>query len=260
MTKVLIPFSGGVNSTYALWKWLSQTDHDITALFAEEDWITKKLDDPNRHARENEAVDQMAAWLKSNVRDFSLTKTTWSGYEKNERPLRVGFTNTHDFGIFDTRYRGYAAAINEHSPDKIVLGRSLENTSIDGYDHGRLKIEGEIDIHFAGSRDFDPIAQGDDFNYTNLVNMSGRFEQLDALPTALKEMIPPKCSEYHSLYCHNCAYDRVYKESGKTGAELDQIMAEHGSYGRWRDEADPKTYQYRGIMQHKVIELLGADE
>ena len=30
--KILIPFSGGINSTYSLYRWLTETDNDIIAI------------------------------------------------------------------------------------------------------------------------------------------------------------------------------------------------------------------------------------
>ena len=32
--KILIPFSGGINSTYSLYRWLTETDDDIIARYA----------------------------------------------------------------------------------------------------------------------------------------------------------------------------------------------------------------------------------
>lgn len=61
--KILIPFSGGVNSTYALWRWLSDTDHEITAICAEEQWS----DTPNNE-------ESVVVWLRDNIRNFEFEK------------------------------------------------------------------------------------------------------------------------------------------------------------------------------------------
>ena len=36
--KILIPFSGGINSTYTMWRWLTETDCEIVARYAVEEF------------------------------------------------------------------------------------------------------------------------------------------------------------------------------------------------------------------------------
>ena len=43
--KILIPFSGGVNSTYSLYRWLSETDADIISLYGVDQWYDDKHND-----------------------------------------------------------------------------------------------------------------------------------------------------------------------------------------------------------------------
>ena len=46
--KILIPFSGGVNSTYTMWRWLTETDYEIVARYAIEEY---ENDDTNNIRR-----------------------------------------------------------------------------------------------------------------------------------------------------------------------------------------------------------------
>jgi hypothetical protein len=264
MAKALIPFSGGVNSTYALWRWLVETDHEIVASYAEEGWLAAKIgDDPWRCSRETTAVEKMVTWLKENVRDFTFEKTdVWPDYVENEQPIRDGFTNTRDYGIIAARYQGYSNLIDAHTPDIFVPGISLENTATDcepTYRH--LYLRDGMAVHYAGARNREAIS--DDFDYNAIAaTLVGRFEQLDALPNDLRALIAPKSDDPWSdddWGKLTKGYERVYEQSDMTGAGLDAVFAEHGAYGQWRGEADPATYVYRGAWGVKIAEILEID-
>ena len=255
--KILIPFSGGVNSTYALWRWLSETDHKITAVCAEEQWSDKP------HNEESVVV-----WLRDNIRSFEFEKIQWPvNYISKQESIRTGFRNTMDTGVLEPRYHGYKKLINDKNPDGIVIGISLENTTNDGYGKLRSLFEtADVDNYLAGSRELIPIAQGKDFNDDMVsADLMGRFEQWEKMPSELVKLIPGKCNPRHdphdiSYRCMSCLYESVReKRTDLSGAELDSIFAKYGSYGKWRSKADPKTYIYRGQPHNKALELLGIN-
>jgi len=267
MSKVLIPFSGGVNSTYALYKFLAETSHDITAVYAKESWVNVSHD-PQRQSREKQTAETIVSWLKSNVRDFTFEiKSDWPVVFEDLRPIRAGFSSTLDYGILHARYQGYSKIIDEYTPDIFVPGVSLENTCIDQIPlfHKYFSRDG-MQVIFGGSRTLDPIEYPIDWDAVS-ATLSGRFEQFEALPTALSELIETHCPTIHDprvndveFHCLRCLYHLAYTELDYTGKELDDIFAKHGSYGAWRNEADPEEYVYRGAPQYKVIELLGLEE
>ena len=171
-------------------------------------------------------------------------------------------------GAVEPRYHGYKKLIEERSPDAIVNGVSLENTATDNYVKFRsLYLNDDCDVYFAGNRDLTPIAKGDGFNYAELSkDMMGRFEQLEKLPTDLAALQASKCAVRHDprvnpeILCMSCLYDMVVEEvTDMTGRELDQSFAKYGSYGKWRNEADPATYMYRGEPSRHALELLGIE-
>lgn len=113
-------------------------------------------------------ADAVVAWLKSNVRDFTYETVTWPmSYTENFQPIREGFSWHMDVGHLEPRYHGLKQLIDSRSPDGVVVGMSLENTSHDcGYGVFRSHIETEgVDIYFAGSRDFSPVPKGASFNW-----------------------------------------------------------------------------------------------
>jgi 7-cyano-7-deazaguanine synthase in queuosine biosynthesis len=74
MTKSILNFNGGLDSTYALWKILSQTDDEVTALtynFSDEapETVTLLNDTPMQDKLQK--INAMVSWLKAHVRDFN---------------------------------------------------------------------------------------------------------------------------------------------------------------------------------------------
>lgn len=80
--RTIIPISGGLDSTYLLWKTLTETSDDVTAVFFQynatnENRIIYDLRAFNFTATNNICegrCDQIVAWLRQNVRDFTYTK------------------------------------------------------------------------------------------------------------------------------------------------------------------------------------------
>lgn len=265
MAKVLIPFSGGINSTYALHRWLTETDHDIVAVYGIESWVGQNDGDSWRQSRETTAVNAMVDWLKTNCRDFTFEqKDDWPVVEEDIQPVRVGFTKEHDYGIVAARYRGYSDIIAAHEPDIFVPGISLENTATDCEPTLRhLYLRDGMQVVYAGSQTLHPIAEP--FDYDALAaNLMGRFEQQEALPADLKSLMALKCDIDHApeyrLFCLNCGYEMCREKlSDLTGRELDDVFARDGQYGAYRDQADPATYRYRGHPYKKFHEILESE-
>lgn len=258
MSKICIPFSGGINSSYSLYRWLSETDHEIIALYCDEQWA-----DQQRRDQEAAQANVVADWLKSNVRDFKLHNIGWpKRYVEEAAPLRAGFEATMNVGIVKPRYYGYAKIIKLYEPDAIVVGISLENTAVDTYQMFRHLFETpEVDIYLSGVEAMEPVAQGDEFDWEAVAaSMIGRFEQLEALPAGLLDVInvvdPTQADNPWSLrWAYKRAYD-AFVAQGKTGKEFDLWCAQKGNYGPWRSVADPLTQGYRCAGEESVFDYL----
>lgn len=273
--KILIPFSGGINSTYGLWRFLSETDHEIIAYFADESWLkTKFKDDPEISTRVSTAADNIAAYLKENIRDFDYQKDAWSNEAPEEIvPMRIGGTNTWDISPLLTRWKGYKSLIEEIKPDGFVFGFSLENTFHDysGMLDSVVQNAG-VDFYLTGCKDlFTPVEVFDASDHNTFLKTMvpiGRFSQREALPDAIVDMVAPLCVPAHKsedlgsggIACRMCLYQEVIdKRTDLDGSTLDNIFAEKGCYGKWRDLADLPTYQYRGDSILVALELLGIN-
>lgn len=266
MAKVLIPFSGGVNSTYALHRWLTETTHDIVAVYGIESWVGTLDGDSWRQSRETTAVGNMVDWLKVNCRDFTFEqKDDWPVVVDDEQPIRSGFSETRNYGIIRARYQGFSDIIDAHAPDIFVPGIALENTSTDCEPTLRnLYLRPGMQITYAGSRTLEALPEPYDYDAI-ASTLTGRFEQLEALPTALVDLMALRCDVGHEpgfeFACINCGYEKTRQAlSEMTGAEFDDMFAQHGQYGQYRDQADPATYKYRGWPYDKFIEVIGLPE
>jgi hypothetical protein len=247
--KIVIPFSGGVNSTYSLYRWLSETDADVLAYHSIDRWESEEA-----NVEEFKRLEKVKDFLQQ-IRDFDFQTSEWpSKYVEQRIPIRPGFTNgTYDVGKVRPRYDGYIKWCVESNADAISIGLSLENTAMDcGYNTLRSVVEQDgVDIYLAGMPDLTPVAKGADFDWEEVSrNMIGRFEQYESLPEELQKLTQRhNMSTCDDVHCRSCQYQRSYEKfvsDGKTGRDLDLFCAKHGCYGPWRDQADPKTYLYRG--------------
>jgi len=249
--KILIPFSGGVNSTYSFYRWLTETDADIVVRYG-----VDRFENDEYNAKEVERVHKVSDFLKKGYRDFNLELGEFpKEYVKERIPIRPGFIGTYDIGTLRPRYAGYINWCFETGADGISIGICLENTSTQGYEVSRRESGIEnigVDIYLGGVRELVPVATGNNFNYDEVAkHMIGRFEQYEFLPKELRDL----CVRHsESRGGREIAYWRTYQkfvDEGKTGRDFDLYCAKHGSYGPWRHEADPKTYYYRGAIKSK---------
>jgi len=254
--KILIPASSGVNSTYSLYKFLSETDHEIIAIHFTEEYY---------NVDERQDFITVSDWLIENVRSFERHYVRLPKVKPDMRPIRAGFKNMCSYSELYSRYTEFLTQSRKHTVDALVCGYSVENTATDrGEDMCKL-------IYETGVKVFLPsISILEDIPFESSIDilaaqMSGRFEQREKIPSELVKLIPGKCNPRHDPHdishrCMSCLYESVReKRTDLSGAELDSIFAKYGSYGKWRSEADPKTYIYRGQPHNKALELLGIN-
>ena len=64
--RVLVPYSGlGTNSTYGMYRWLTETDYEVVAMFLD---IYYSSDEYTAFEREH--FYRGVKWFKDNIRDF----------------------------------------------------------------------------------------------------------------------------------------------------------------------------------------------
>ena len=266
MANCIVMFSGGCNSTYALWKWLKNTDHDVTA-------VRGRIQDaePGRvtEADESSRAAQIASWLKENVREFNFETVDFPKYEYEQGLLRPGFAATYNYGALRPRYTAYGQVIADKNPDSIVIGYSIENTSVYSYPNLRHLVENpDVEIFFSSRED--PIPQGDDYDHSAVSKtLSGKCFQYAALPEGLKSLCKNwNGNEDHPRNINMLTWKAINKwlDDGKDPAEFDRYCSELGCYGAYLDQADPATALWRssafnsdGYIENYLADLAGIE-
>jgi len=269
MANVVVMFSGGSNSTYALWRWLSETDHSILA-------IRGRIQDaePTRMSEADEAsrAAEIVNWLKTNVRDFDFETVDFPAYEQEEGPLRPDFVATFNYGCLRPRYTYVAQMIADRQPDIVVIGLSVENTSHWGWPYFQSLVEDpNVDFYFAGSPDLTvPLPQGDDYSHSEMGKiLTGKCYQYSQVPDEIK----PLCrnwrgdeSDPRNLQMLIWKAIDAWLADGKDPAEFDRYCAELGHYGPYCDLADPEKAIYRssqfltdGFVENYLADIAGIE-
>lgn len=133
--KTFVSLSGGMDSTYLLWKLLSETTDEITALYVDLtdcDFLTRQKYDIRSFSFEEDSgtnrvkVEEIAAWLKANVRDFNLIIEPISAAY-----MVRGVGSPNNPPAYITRYA--VQHINDGIYDRLCLSNEWEN---DGYANG----------------------------------------------------------------------------------------------------------------------------
>lgn len=235
--KTIIALSGGLDSTYALWKTLSSTDDTITA-------VTLVFDDLSPEMQSEYGVRSVASsipspirfsktraivkWLKDNVRDFSYVAV-------NVTPdiMDKGLPNSPQTMLVNWA----VTKINSGEADKIVNSAEIEN---DGYSNGGTLTSRAGGASAARSVFVQKAMRGEiDFmlsteSYSHAVAMSEMPQELIDLTRSCDRDVETPCG-----VCFKCSKRKLFAEalaSGKTAAEVTQYAINKSTPqpGRWR--------------------------
>lgn len=267
--KILIPFSGGINSTYALWRYLAETDHEIHAYRHTESFETQD--------RKRTSALAMVQWLKTNVRDFTFWEESGTLPEHVEQlePVRLGFERTFDVGKLLPRWEKQAAMLDSVQPDATVRGYSLEQFTFDVFpvalsDVRSRLFDRDVDVFVAGHPTLETainfMAPVDPADWVAQVwrplgeIITGRFEQLEALPEALQDLREKECDEYHAPvignYCRECLYeDLIERRTDLTGREKDRELARLAQSDSGYANADHNEYHPLPAIAYALLEI-----
>ncbi len=192
-----------------------------------ESWVDTRPLLVGRNDREKVNAQNIADCITSNVRsvDFEIRTNTHPYYNWPRGIRAPNFIQQHDTGPVRQRYKYYKDILDEFNLDIFATGLSVENTSTDCHPYHKVEYDDARLIQYAGVRELNPTTTADvDYNALAAV-MSGRFEQLEALPDALKAMSFMHCAQDHGKYgCSSCGYHAVLAERPDSGRQLDEIL------------------------------------
>ena len=227
--KVFVPASSSSDSSYLLYKILTETsDQVVTRMFhsdaSKEDLVKQR---------------QVCEWLKKNVRDFD--------YKFGEIEIDP---ETHGIPRFDAQRYLIASHANFHKADLIYIGYNLYNWS-------------ETNWFFQTTQPIEEFYTNDEnlkyyihkysvFRKTTNIPVRwpyltrgekpfGRWQIYEKLPNELKPLISTGCNECGK--CMKCYCKKWYlekKSEGFTAQDIDDLIMKEGRYGKyWTPESKP---------------------
>lgn len=140
--KVIIPLTGGLDSTYAVWDELSNTDNQVIVWYINETVESLKtngfykMDVLNGTDIKTTTINNVVSWLKTNVRDFTFEYKTIDYTDKSIHPDLILDENR---SITSTFLRMAINEINNNNADVVVSTMEYEN---DGGEDGLQDVEG----------------------------------------------------------------------------------------------------------------------
>ena len=143
--KTLLSISGGVDSTYLLWKILTETTDEVVAINVDVASITQQLKLKydirafnNEDAKNANKIKLIIEWLKANVRDF-----TFISEPINEAYLSRDMSYPNSPSVYFTRYS--LNKINTNIADRLCISHEWENDGLaNGGTVGKNRSTGSI--------------------------------------------------------------------------------------------------------------------
>jgi 7-cyano-7-deazaguanine synthase in queuosine biosynthesis len=226
--KTLVSFSGGLDSTYIMWKLLRETNDEITAVF-----FDQRYNLINAHHGETSLAPflevtstRVAEWLKTNIREFTF--------------IKVPIYEFLDDEVLTVYFARYGANLVKHKQfDRIVSGQV-------GFGDACLNEIGLTTRVIAAERAFKNITQDGKF-WTPLFDWNKRTpHQLAELPKKLASLTlscqNPIVNKYDILPCGNCEKcDRntFFSELLESGVSPDDTIL------KWKETEYSKKFQKR---------------
>jgi 7-cyano-7-deazaguanine synthase in queuosine biosynthesis len=233
--KTIIGNSGGLDSTYALWKLLSNTDDEVTVVLLNTDDLTQKIktkfdirsfiSGQSNEGRANR-VRSIVEWLSTNVRQCTLAEVR---IDASVLKRGVEYPNNPQTIIVDWAI----SKINANLADKVVVTTEREN---DGFSNGGTIAGRAPGALAARDRFVDNATRGQlsfmllDMNYHQGMAIREMPAELFALTRSCE---PEPCD-----VCFKCSKRKFFAEAiadGKLDDEIRTYIASKSELpdGRW---------------------------
>ena len=251
--RVLVPYSGlGTNSTYGMYRWLTETDYEVVAMFLD---IYYSSDEYTAFEREH--FHRGVKWFKDNIRDFeTIEKKANKTYPDKYIPIRENSSYTINISRLSLR-DVYNKTSKELNANIISSGKSAEDTN------GPLELSTSISkesgydyIHPSWSLTEPVTLENRD---QVIKEMSAKWSQREKLPQELRNIITDCTCKGDKEVCYFCTDLLLNEVRPETGQELDDVILEKLCAGKFRHLADPKTFQLNE-RTNTYFKLLGYDE
>lgn len=257
--KILVPYSGlGTNSTYGMYRWLTETDHEVVAMFLD---IYFSSDEYTAFEREH--FVRGVEWLKKNTRDFKVIERKANNTHPDKYiPLREGSPYTVNIARFSLR-DVYFEAFKELNADLVSIGKSGEDTNgpmsmcVSISEDSIGKVPQYNRIHPSWSLTEEVTLKNRD---QVIKEMSSKWSQREKLPQGLRNIITDCQCKGKKLGCYFCSDLLLNELRPETGQELDDLILEKLCAGKFRHLADPKTFNGVRERTWRYLGLLGYNQ
>jgi hypothetical protein len=237
LMKVIIPCSSGLDSIYVLWKHLSTTQDDVTAVYLQENNLSSnfriKYDirslEPTNRAGLVERLNEIMNWLKANVRDF-----TYVVHPMEQAYLSKNWDEPNNAQTYMVRYT--MNQINSGEYDRLIICTEREN---DGFGNG-----GTVQTRRTGGMSaldlFKSMATKGGILFPLMDGTYNQAHALSEMPQALIDLtfscqkeLPTPCGVCFKCIKRNFFCDEI--ASGKSLPEIDALVDEKSVLpnGKW---------------------------
>ena len=252
--RVLVPYSGlGTNSTYGMYRWLTETDYEVVAMFLDMYYSSDEYT-----AFEREHFYRGVKWFKDNIRDFeTIEKKCEQVYPDAYEPVRENFTLNMETGSIRNFTKVYMDTAKEYKVNFISSGKSGEDSN--GSLTKAVFISKELGynfIHPSWSLTEPVTLENRD---QAIKEMSAKWSQREKLPQELRNIITDCTCKGDKGICYFCTDLLLNEVRPETGQELDDVILEKLCAGKFRHLADPKTFQ-QNQRTNTYFKLLGYNE
>ena len=238
--KTLVSFSGGLDSTYIMWKLLRETDDEITAIFLDQRYGTTNQGEPALSPYLDFVSRRVARWLKENIREFTYIR----------KPV-YEFLEDEVLTVYFARYG--ARLVEDGSFDRVVSGQV-------GFGDACLGQIGLTTRVVAAERAFRKITQSGVF-WTPLFEWNKRTpQQIAELPSELSRLTlscqRPIMNQYEITACgtcEKCDRNRFFSKLLESGISPDEAVIQ------WRDTEYSKSFQKRIVQLFNSYEFYKFD-
>ena len=251
--KILVPYSGlGTNSTYGIYRWLTETDHEVVALFLD---IYYSSDEYTAFEREH--FVRGVEWLKKNTRDFEVVERVCKRkYPSFYEPIREGSPFNEDTSSSDNMRDVFTEVAEEFKVDTINSGKSGEDTL--GSLHTSVSINRTDSKYNRTNPSWSLTEEVTLENRDQVIKeMSSKWSQREKLPQGLRNIITDCQCKGKKLGCYFCSDLLLNELRPETGQELDDLILEKLCAGKFRHLANPKTFNGVKERTWTYLRLLG---
>ena len=237
-TKTAVGMSGGLDSVYVLWKLLSTTDDEVTAVHFDQTYVSdnKRSYQPELSVYQKRTISEIVFWLKSNVRDFTF-ETRIVKNISSDQSFMVYFIDNLAPSVSDGTYDRICFGIGPRWENFPNISRTCPDGTVTNYDNRKTST---VYLNAMTRNGLDtekfwvPIREWN----------ANTFKIISELPSALYDLTyscikPSIDSDGNYIVCGECQKCHI---RGIAKHKISEGVITANSFGTWLCSQDDITY------------------